>query len=141
MYFDLIKVNLLGVVGGQMDERGIVWTIGAVCALPFILGIVKLCLSIRREFRTHPSADEKFAAKESMLRVEARLEKIERDMRDTATKSELRQIEAQFKSFEGEIRRALEENDNKSEQRALKTHGRINEVLAAVSRLQGKLEK
>lgn len=126
---------------GQMDERGVVWLVGAMFALPAILWVIKLALGIRRELRPNPSADEKFAAKESMLRVEARLEKIERDMRDTATKSELRQIEAQFKSFEGEIRRALEENDNKSEQRALKTHGRINEVLAAVSRLQGKLEK
>ena len=126
---------------GQMDERGVVWLVGAMFALPAILWVIKLTLGIRRELRPNPTADEKFAAKESMLRVEARLEKIERDMRDTATKSELRQIEAQFKSFEGEIRRALEENDNKSEQRALKTHGRINEVLAAVSRLQGKLEK
>ena len=126
---------------GQMDERGVVWLVGAMFALPAILWVIKLALGIRRELRPNPTADEKFAAKESMLRVEARLEKIERDMRDTATKSELRQIEAQFKSFEGEIRRALEENDNKSEQRALKTHDRINEVLAAVSRLQGKLEK
>lgn len=126
---------------GQMDERGVVWLVGAMFALPAILWVIKLALGIRRELRPNPTADEKFAAKESMLRVEARLEKIERDMRDTARKSELRQIEAQFKSFEGEIRRTLEENDNKSEQRALKTHGRINEVLAAVSRLQGKLEK
>lgn len=124
-----------------MDERGLAWIIGAVLALPAILGTVNLGLSIRDKFKDKPPAEEKFAAKESMSRMEARLEKIERDMRDTATKSELWQIDARFKSFESEIRRTLEENDNKSEQRALKTHGRINEVLAAVSRLQGKIEK
>ena len=136
----LITMGMFAAVG-SVDERGLAWIIGAILGLPAILWTVKLFLGIRRELRENPPPSEKFVAKESMSRMEARLEKIERDMRDTATKSELWQIDARFKSFECEIRKSIETLDDKSEQRALKMHGRTNEILAAVSRLQGKLDK
>lgn len=88
----------------------------------------------------NPPASEKFRhADECERRCAVNLaghDKLDREFR-----AEIAKVEMRIKSFEAEIRKSLEDLDNKSEQRALKMHGRTNEILAAVSRLQGKLEK
>jgi len=57
-----------------------------------------------------------------------------------ATKTELSEVKNNVNKLEAEMRQNFKELNNQGEQRAYKLHARINEVLAAVSRLGGKIE-
>ena len=88
----------------------------------------------------NPPASEKYRHADECERRCA-INIAEHERLDRTFRSEITTLEVRIKSFESEIRKSIETLDDKSEQRAQKMHGRTNEILAAVSRLQGKLEK
>lgn len=90
--------------------------------------------------QANPPATEKFRHADECER-RCTMNVSEHDKLDREFRSEMAKLEMRIKSFETEIRKSIEDLDNKSEQRALKMHGRTNEILAAVSRIQGKLDK
>ena len=45
---------------GTIDERGLVWLVGAIFALPSVLWCVNLALSIRQKLSPNPPATEKY---------------------------------------------------------------------------------
>jgi len=57
-----------------------------------------------------------------------------------ATKAELQEVKSKLSAVETEMRDNFKELNANGEERAYKLHNRINEVLAAVSRVAGKIE-
>lgn len=71
---------------GTIDERGLVWLVGAIFALPSVLWCVNLALSIRQKLSPNPPATEKYRhVKDCEHLCQANLdahEKLDREMNE-----------------------------------------------------------
>ena len=77
---------LFATAAGTIDERGLVWLVGAIFALPSVLWCVNLALSIRQKLSPNPPATEKYChVKDCEHLCQANLdahEKIDREMNE-----------------------------------------------------------